>query len=136
MAAWAAGLAAAVAVAAEDPLAATVVPKGTAAEAAMEAAQAAVRAAQAGWAAASEDLVVVAVAVASAAAGQAMVAEQVAARARGGWVQEAPLARKLACCALRPCVHGCAALLCCRAVSTVVLPRLNLHFEWVLNAYR
>ena len=103
MAAWAAGLAAAVAVAAEDPLAATVVPKGTAAEAAMEAAQAAVRAAQAGWAAASEDLVVVAVAVASAAAGQAMVAEQVAARARGGWVQEAPLARTLACCGVLLC---------------------------------
>ena len=105
-------------------------------EAAMEAAQAAVRAAQAGWAAASEDLVEAAVVAASTAAGQAMAAEQVAARARGGWAQEAPLARKLACCALRPCVHGCAALLCCRAVSTVVLPRLNLHFEWVLNAYR
>ena len=116
MAAWAAGLAAAVAVVAVDPLAATVVPKGAVVEAAMEAAQAAVRAAQAGWAAASEDLVEAAVVAASTAAGQAMAAEQVAARARGGWAQEAPLARKLACCALRPCVHGCAVLPCSVAV--------------------
>ena len=67
----------------------TVAPKGAAAAAAMEVAQVEVRAVQEGWVAAEEDLAAAAVAAARPAAGSAVEAEQVVARARGGWVPEA-----------------------------------------------